>query len=118
MQFFDVDSYLSYLTNIVNSASSFEQTTLQQLELLVKHFQNNSPGHYDLCISIYKEDFDLLGETLLSICNNSLSQGIFLSELNIAKLTPVLRKVTEIKFQTFDPFWFYPPLVKSLKKPL
>ena len=84
MQFFDVDSYLSYLTNIVNSASSFEQTTLQQLELSVKNFQNKSPGHDDLCISFYKENIDLLGETLLSICNKSPTRGILHSQLKIA----------------------------------
>ena len=51
--FFDDDSYLSCLTNNSSTAFSFEQITLQQLELLVKNFQNNSPGRDDLCISIY-----------------------------------------------------------------
>ena len=53
--------FLSYLTNNANSAFSFEQVTLQKLELLVKKFQNNSSGHDDLSISIYKEILGFVG---------------------------------------------------------
>ena len=69
--FFDDDSILSYLTSNVNSAFSFEQAISQQLELFVKTFQNTSPVHDDLCISIYKENLDSLGEILLEICIKS-----------------------------------------------
>ena len=81
--FTDVDSFLSYLTNDVSSPISFERIIFQELELLEKNFQHNSPGHDDLCISICKENFDLLGEALLSICNKILSQGMFPSQLKL-----------------------------------
>ena len=73
-QFIVDDFFIPYLPNTVKSAFSSEQVTLQQLELLVKKFQNTSPGHVDLCISLYEENFVFLGETLLAICDKSLSQ--------------------------------------------
>ena len=41
-------------------------------ELLVKTFKNTFPVHVDLSLSIYKEDFDLLDETLLGNCNKNV----------------------------------------------
>ena len=102
-QFTDNDSYLLYLTNNVSSAFSFEQITLQQIELLVRNFQNNSPGHDDLSISIYNENFHLLGENLLSICNKCLSQGIFPSQFNIAKITNVFKKDDKKEISNYRP---------------
>ena len=68
----DSNLFSLILSYYIDRAMLFLPFHSQQLELLVKNFHKTSPGIDDLCISIYKENFDLFGETLLVICHTSL----------------------------------------------
>ena len=50
-----------------------------------------NPGHDDIPISSYKNNIDILGEVILHICTKSLSQGIFPDQMEVVKITSVLR---------------------------
>ena len=77
---------------------------MEQLEQLVENFQKTSSGHDDLCISIYKENFDVFGdEILIAIRNRSLSRGIFPSQLKAAKVVPVFKKGDRKEFSIYRP---------------
>ena len=82
----------------------------------MKNFQNYSPGHDDLCISSYKENFDYLGETLLSICNKSLFRGIFPLQLKITKTTPVFNKGDEKENSNYQLIWALSSISKTIKE--
>ena len=71
------DSFMMYLNQDIDARFDFEPVTLDEVEKTVRGFSNAASGYDDICITVYKEHFDLLGETLLLICNQSLSEGIF-----------------------------------------
>ena len=53
---------------------------------VIGYMKSFSAGYDDIQISIYNNFFDVLGPILISICNNSLSLGIFPHELTIGKV--------------------------------
>ena len=64
---------------------TFDAFTLDQLEKVIMSFMNSSPGYDDLCMNVFKENFDVLGKSLLLVCNQSLMQGKFPLKLKYAK---------------------------------
>ena len=56
------------------------------LQRIIGSIKSFSAGYDDIQISIYDDFFDVLGPMLTSICNNSLSVGIFSHELAIWKV--------------------------------
>ena len=91
--FLDSVNFLTYLGTIAERGFTFDQISLEYFETVVHSLKNSSPGHGELPIWNFKNKLDLLGGTLLLICNKSLSQCIFPDEMRIAKMTPIFEKM-------------------------
>ena len=89
--FSEDDVFLSCLNISVVSTFMFDAFTLDQLEKVIISFKNSSPGLGNLCMTVYKDNLDVLSKTLLLICNQSLMQEKFSSNLKIAKISTVFK---------------------------
>ena len=114
--FSEDDAFLSYLNTRVVSTFTFDAITLDQLEKVIMSFKNSSPGYDNLCMNVYKENFDVMGKTLLLICNQSLMQGKFPSELKIAKITPVFKSGDRSEIANYRPISVLSSLSKIIEK--
>ena len=65
---------MSYLNTSVVSAFTFNAITLDQLEKIIMRFKNSSPGYDNLCMNVYKKNYDVLGKTLLLISSRDLKE--------------------------------------------
>ena len=79
------------MTNVSISQQNFEFTplNLNGLESILKSLKCSSPGCDEISMRIFKDNFDILGNEVLTICNVSLKQGIFPRELKMAKVIPI-----------------------------
>ena len=86
------------------------------MEAIVGSMKGFSAGYDEIQISIYETFFDVLGPILTSICNNSLSLGIFPRELTIGKVI-CLHKNDDIKLvSNYRPITILPSLSKIIEK--
>ena len=114
--FIDSSHYLSYFTETTSNTFKFESITLENLAEVVKSLNDASPGYDDLPLSIYKNNFDALSGTLLSICNKSLEQGKFPDQLKIAKITPIIKSGERTCITNYRPISVLTSLSKIVEK--
>ena len=68
-------------------------------------------------IKIIHQSFQNIAQPLVTIINTSLSAGVFPESLQIAKVIPVLRQMTQHFFlATAGQYQFFQPFLNSLKK--
>ena len=61
-------------------------------------------------MSLFKNDFDILGPTVKKVCNHSLVDGVFPNRLKKAEVTPIFKADNKSNINNFR------PIVKSWKK--
>ena len=83
---------------------------------MITIFKNSSPGCDNLCMNVYKDNFDVMSKTLLLICNQSLMRGKFSSELKIAKITPVFKSGDRSNITNYRPISILSSLSKFIEK--
>ena len=63
-----------------------------------------------------KNNFDLLGETILLICNKSLTEGIFPNSMKIAKVTPIYKDGEKNLINNYRPISVLNSMSKIIEK--
>ena len=81
--------------SVVNSIVISTITTLEVRNINLST-KNSSPGWDDIPACVAKKCIDHFIEPLTHITNNSIQEGVFPSELKLARI------VTQIKLQTLD----------------
>ena len=72
----------------------------------MQYLQKKSLGIDELPIgTVFKDNLDIFGMTVVDIVNKNLAQGIFSLELEIAKIVPIyIYLEKETKLRIIDPF--------------
>ena len=65
---------------------------------------------------VFRKNVDILGPTVLSICNRSLSEGIFPSYLKVAKVIPIFKNGEKSDMSNYRPISILPAFSKILEK--
>ena len=76
---------LSYVHSVVNSIVISTITTLEVRNIILST-KNSSPGWDDIPACVAKKCIDHYIETLTHIINNSIQEGVFPSELKLARV--------------------------------
>ena len=76
----------------------------------------SSGGYDNIPISVFKNNFDILGPSVTKICNHSLAEGIFPSQLKITKATPMFKAGSKSIMNNYRPIWILPVYSKILEK--
>ena len=86
-------NYLDYLSSLPRSSTTFDfvPITVVTLKSIIDSLKSSSPGHDEIPIKIYTDNFDLLGPEICLICNESLKQGVFPQQLKTAKVVPIFK---------------------------
>ena len=86
-QFSPTTDFKNYLNENILSRFKFSHVTNQQVTKIVMSFKNSSPGVDGLPMRLFKDNINVLADTIVFICNRSLDTGIFPKKLMIAMIT-------------------------------
>ena len=86
------------------------------LKNTILSLKNSSPGYDEFPAFIAKQCIDNYVVQLTYVINMLLVEGMFPSELKLAKVVPSLNLGNLIKFLIIDQYQFYHSFLKYLKK--
>ena len=73
---------------------------------------NKSPGYDNIHVNVINNLYNEVKAPLMNICNLSLNTGIIPDRMNVAKVTPILKK-KNVAFQIIDQYLFFLAFQKS-----
>ena len=91
-----------YVHSVVNSIVISTITTLEVRNIIVSA-KNSSPGWDDIPACVAKKCIDHYIEPLTHITNNSIQEGVFPSELKLARVVPLFKSGDSNKITNFRP---------------
>ena len=93
---------LSYVNTVVNSIVI---TTITSLEVrnIISSTKNSSPGWDDIPAVIGKKCIEYYIDPLTHIINNSIKEGVFPSELKLARVVPLLKSGDSSQITNYRP---------------
>ena len=95
---------MSYVDNIMNSIV-ISYVSCMDIKTTILSLKNSSPGYDKLPASIAKECVDNYVMPLTYIVNMSLMEGVFPSELKLAKVVPIFKAVESDKVTNYRPIF-------------
>ena len=83
---------------------------------IVKNLKDSSAGWDAISPNIFKLSFEKIVEPFTHICNLSLQNGVFPSEMKIAKVCPIFKNGNVMLFTQYRPVSVLPVMSKVLEK--
>ena len=93
---------MSYVDNIINSIV-ISYVSCMDIKTTILSLKNSSPGYDELPTSIAKQCIDNYVVPLTYIVNMSLMEGVFPSELKLAKVVPIFKAGESDKVTNYRP---------------
>ena len=93
---------MSYVDNIMNSIA-ISYVSYMDVKNIILSLKNSSPGYDELPAFIAKQCIDNYVMPLTYIINMSLMEGIFPSELKLAKVVPIFKSGESDKVTNYRP---------------
>ena len=84
-----------------------QEVTVSEVRTTILSLKNSSPGWAEFPTFIAKRSIDNYIIPLTYLVNKCFSDGVFPSELKLAKVVPILKLVLQIKLLTIDQFQYY-----------
>ena len=93
----------SYLRGSFGESIYLNPTDEEEISYIISSLNNGSPGHDGFDMKLIKNvKLDILSP-ITHVCNLSLTEGIFPSELKIAKVIPIYKKGSKDQFSNYRP---------------
>ena len=86
----------------VNSIFLSEVTT-EEINKILRSLKNGAAGYDEINASLLKLILPFIGEPLIYLCNQSLQEGVFPSELKIANVLPLYKSADAFVFNNYRP---------------
>ena len=96
-------SPLSYMGNRLNESIYLEPVTEKEINTLISASKDTATGFDDMNSMSLKISSEILVKPLTNICNLSLTQGIFPSQLKIANVIPLYKSDDPMLFNNYRP---------------
>ena len=106
---------MSYVDNIMNSMV-ISYVSYMDIKITILSLKNSSPAYDELPSYIAKQWIDNYVMPLIYIINMSLMEGIFPSELKLAKIVPIFKPAESDKITNYRPISVLSFFSKILKK--
>ena len=113
----DPMTYLRHNFKHCYSQINLKNTTTHEINKIFNSLKNKTSHGYDeISDKILKASAPFILSPLTYIFNKVLSSGIFPDRLKYSEVQPLFKKVKKLKLQITDPFHFYLPFQKLLKR--
>ena len=109
-------SHLSYMGNRLTDSIYLELVTDKEINTLISALKDTATGFDDMNSMSLKIYFEILVKPLTNICNWSLTQGIFPSQLKIANDIPLYKSDDPMLFNNYRPVFVLCVLSKVFLK--
>ena len=96
-------SPLSYMGNRLTESIYLEPVTEKEINTLITALKDTATGFDDMNSMSLKISSEILVKPLTNICNLSLTQGIFPSQLKIANVIPLYKSDDPMLFNNYRP---------------
>ena len=96
-------SPLSYMGNRLTESIYLEPVTEKEINTLINVLKDTATGFDDMNSMSLKISSEILVKPLTNICNLSLTQGIFPSQLKIANVIPLYKSDDPMLFNNYRP---------------
>ena len=96
---------MPYMNTVVNSIFIPDITTIEVINVILL-LKNSYTGWDDIPAYVMKRCINIYIEPLTHIIDKSIKEGVFPSELKLAKVVPIANLVVRVKLQTTDLFCF------------
>ena len=93
-----------------------EPVTAAELIKIVHSLKNGAPGYDGVPSQILKDTINTIIEPLCFLCNHSLEQGVFPSELKLANVLPLFKSGDSMLFNNYRPVSLLCTLSKVFEK--
>lgn len=95
--------FTEYLPAACANTMFLSPTDRNEVSQIIMSFDNKSPGKDEVTADIIKKTYLLYIDVLVNIVNLSLSQGIFPSELKLAKVIPLYKSGDKMTINNYRP---------------
>ena len=106
---------LSYINTNINSIY-IPEILKNEIQTVIYSLKNSSPGYDEMPASISKQCIDIYIDAPTYLINLSINQGIFPSELKIAKVIPIYKSDDKQLIQNYRPISVLPFFSKIFEK--
>ena len=106
----------SFLKDKMYNSMVLEQVAPDELDKIIHGLKNSAVGHDDVDAGHLKAAYQFIKIPLLHICNQSFLQGIFPSDLKIARVIPLFKAGDSMKVNNYRPVSILPVLSKVLER--
>ena len=111
-----VISPLFYMGDRVHQRIFLEPVHHSEIDAIMKDMKNSAPGHDGITLHILKLAMSSIKIPLIHILNLSVSEGIFLDELKISNVVPLLKADDPMLFNIYRPVSLLCVLSKVFEK--
>ena len=105
-----------YLGDKLPNTIFLKPVSQDEIVKLVKSLKNTAPGHDDMTADILKLSLNHTVDALVHLCNLSLLQGVFPSELKMANVLPLYKASDSMSFNNYRPVSLLSTLSKVFEK--
>ena len=106
----------AFLKNRVTDCMCIEEVTNDELECIIKNLKDSSPGWDEISAKVIKSTHDSFKTPLVHVLNLSLSNGVFPSELKIARVIPFFNAGEPLLYSNYRPVSVLPLFSKILER--
>ena len=111
------ESYAQFLTeNLSIDSFTFCEVSLSELYDIIGGLKLSSAVHDNILLSLLCMNTDLLGVNILKICNRSLAERVFPSNLKLAKVLTIFKTGEGESLINYQPISVLPSFSKNLEK--
>lgn len=93
----------SYIKQNIPHSIHLREVTELEVERIIKELKKGSPGPDGIRTEVLKQTYKLFIRPLVHILNLSLTQGIFPSELKIARVSPIFKSGDPMEVKNYRP---------------
>ena len=91
------------MDNGVTDTIFLSPVTSTEMNKLIMSLKDSAPGWDDITASLLKMSIEYLRDPLCYLCNRSLQEGIFPSQLKIANVLPLFKAEDPLQFNNYRP---------------
>ena len=94
---------MAYLDDAIQETNFIEPVTFDEIKTIVSSLKNNATGFDEINAEYLKMSLSVIGNPLVYICNMSLSEGVFPTQLKIADVVPLYKCDDPMIFNHYMP---------------
>ena len=107
---------MAYLDDAIQETIFIEPVTFDEIKTIVSSLKNNATGFDEINAEYLKMSLSVIGNPLVYICNMSLSEGVFPTQLKIADVVPLYKCDDPMIFNHYRPVSLLCTLSKVFEK--